>query len=341
MNSRKPLLSIVIKTLNEELKIGKAIESALAVEAEIGRGVEVIVADSVSTDRTVAIAKGYPVRVAQFVNPDERGCGAGVQLGYQHSHGEFVYFLDGDMEIARGFMTAALVELARNPKLGGIGGMVEDTKIQNDFDRIRVNNRAVTTTGFSKWLEGGGLYRRAALDAAGCYAADRNLRGFEEAELGMRIRAAGWQLMRLPIKAVAHTGHSLDTLSIFLRHWRSRRAMSAGVLLRGAIGRRWLAEAVRMLIHPLATLAWWAGFLFLALTDGAMRSPLLLAWVSAGVLAIFGLLLRKRDLRHVLVSVFSWHYGFAAIIVGLLESRIDPETPIESRILSDKAAFNS
>ncbi|MRR49944.1 MAG: glycosyltransferase [Rhodocyclaceae bacterium] len=331
-----PYLSIVIKTLNEEAKIAAAIESALAVEKEIGQSVEIIVADSVSTDRTVEVACRYPVRVVQFANIEERGCGAGVQLGFQFARGQYVYFLDGDMEIAPGFMPRALAELAGNPGLGGVGGGVEDTRVQNDFDRIRVNNRTGVVAGSVKWLEGGGLYRRQAIEAAGGHAADRNLRGYEEAELGMRLRHAGWELLRLPMKAVAHTGHDLSTLALFRRHWRSRRAMSAGVLLRGAVGRRWQAEAARMLVHPLAALCWWLGLVFIVLFAGTARGVLASAWLGLAGLALLGLLLRKRDLRHVAVSVFSWHYGAAAILAGLLEPRVAPSQPIDSRLLCDK-----
>lgn len=337
MTAPRPFLSIVIKTLNEEAKIAGAIESALAVEKEIGQPVEVVVADSVSSDRTVAIACRYPVRVVQFSNPDERGCGAGVQLGFQFARGDHVYFLDGDMQIVAGFMPQALAELAAQPDLAGVGGIVEDTRIHNDFDRIRVNNRAVSAAGEARWLEGGGLYRRRAIDAAGCYAADRNLRGYEEAELGMRLRHAGWRLRRLPVKAAAHTGHDLDTLALFRRHWRSRRAMSAGVLLRGTLARPWRADVLRMLVHPLATLAWWLVFLLAAAAGGAARHVLLAAWGGLAALALVGLAARKRDLRHVLVSVFSWHYGAAAIIVGLFERRTPPDQPIEARLLCDHA----
>lgn len=336
-----PFLSIVIKTLNEEQKIALAIRSALAVESEIGKPVEVIVADSVSTDRTIDIAASYPVRVVQFANPAERSCGAGVQLGYQFARGDYIYFLDGDMEIAPGFMSQALGELAANPKLAGVGGYVEDTQIQNDVDRIRVNNRAVSSAGLAKWLEGGGLYRRMALDSAGRYAADRNLRGYEEAELGMRLRHAGWQLVRLPLKAVAHTGHDLGTLELFRRHWRSRRAMSAGVLLRSALGQSWWADAVRMLIHPLITLAWWLGFMIIAMAGETVRNPLLPVWSALAVLALLGLTLRKRDLRHAMVSVFSWHYCAAAILAGLTEPSTPPTRPIEARLLFDNARLGA
>ena len=77
-----PVLSITIKTLDEEAKIGPAIESALAAANEIPGPVEIVIADSLSTDKTVGVASRYPVRVVQFVNKRDCGCGAGVQLGY-------------------------------------------------------------------------------------------------------------------------------------------------------------------------------------------------------------------------------------------------------------------
>ena len=74
-------LTIGIKALNEEAKIAQAIESALSsLEGIEG---EVVLADSGSTDRTIAIAQTYPIRIVQLKNPDERCCGAGAQLAFQ------------------------------------------------------------------------------------------------------------------------------------------------------------------------------------------------------------------------------------------------------------------
>ena len=51
-----PRISIVIKTLNEERNIARALRS---IQAEAGKhDVEVIVADSLSTDQTVRIGVG-------------------------------------------------------------------------------------------------------------------------------------------------------------------------------------------------------------------------------------------------------------------------------------------
>ena len=57
-------LSIIIKTLNEEVGISRAIEGALA--AAEAHGGEIIVADSGSTDSKVAIALQYPIEVVQL-----------------------------------------------------------------------------------------------------------------------------------------------------------------------------------------------------------------------------------------------------------------------------------
>jgi glycosyltransferase involved in cell wall biosynthesis len=75
-------VAIGIKALNEEANIAACLESALAgVRPFAGH---VVLADSGSHDRTVAIARDYPdVRVVQLANPEQRCCGAGAQLAYQ------------------------------------------------------------------------------------------------------------------------------------------------------------------------------------------------------------------------------------------------------------------
>ena len=181
-----------------------------------------------------------------------------------------------------------------------------------------------------RWLEGGGLYRRCAILDAGGYAADRNLKGYEEAELGMRLRAAGWRLQRLPRRAASHTGHAAGTLQLLRRHWQTRRAMSGGVLLRQALGKPWLGEACRMLVHPLAVAAWWA-----LLPFAALSLPTLAAWGSSGALACLLLALRKRDPRHVAVSLFSWHYAAVATFIGLFARTAPVPAPISANVLSD------
>ncbi len=115
-------MSIVIKALNEEKRIVAAVESALTAVRMVGG--EVVLADSCSSDRTVALASAYPIRIVQLARADERCCGVGPQLGYQHSVGEFVYILDGDMEMLPGFLPEALAFMQARPDVAGVGGQV-------------------------------------------------------------------------------------------------------------------------------------------------------------------------------------------------------------------------
>lgn len=333
----KPFLSIVIKTFNEEAKIARAIESALKVEAEIGKPVQIVVADSLSTDHTVEIAGRYPTTIVQFTDPSERGCGAGVELGFRHARGEWVYFLDGDMEIMTGFFTEALQALAADPQLAGVGGAVLDTQVSNAIDRVRINNKAVSRSGPCHWLEGGGLYRLSAIAAAGGYAADRNLKGYEEAELGMRLRAAGWTLRRLSRIAVTHTGHAVGTWALLARHWRSRRAMSGGVLLRGAIGRAWFPRACRMLLHPLGVALWWCALPpLLVLLSGSLRESVIAGWLAAFPLVFIALAIRKQDLHHAAISIATWHYGALATVIGLCIPCRQPTGAMAVQVVQDR-----
>ena len=76
-------VTVGIKALNEEARIGAALSSAVAAVQPVGG--EVVLADSGSTDRTLEIAAGFPVRVVQLENSAERCCGAGAQLAFQHA----------------------------------------------------------------------------------------------------------------------------------------------------------------------------------------------------------------------------------------------------------------
>src|SRR5580704_14761729 len=112
-----PTASVIIKTYNEEENISKAIESSLRAISPYGG--EVIVADSGSTDLTTEVASRYPVKVIQLKNAGERCCGIAPQLGFQHSHGDFIYLLDGDMELDSDFVALALETLNADPRLAG------------------------------------------------------------------------------------------------------------------------------------------------------------------------------------------------------------------------------
>src|SRR5262245_60437822 len=103
MPDKRPTVSIIIKALNEEQHIGAAIESALTILESIDG--EVILADSKSTDRTMEIARRYPIKIVQLNSSADRSWGAGAQLGFQYSSGRYLCLIDGDMRLHREFVT--------------------------------------------------------------------------------------------------------------------------------------------------------------------------------------------------------------------------------------------
>lgn len=176
-------VSVILKTLNEEARIGAAIESVLA--ALDGVGGEVIVADGGSRDRTLAIAARYPIQVVQLEPSIRPSCGIGPQLGFQYSREPFICLMDGDMLLDPGFLPEALSYLSANPRAAGVTGHVEemnDTSLEYVRRRRRVSPE--NRIGTIDRMNGGGLYRRAAVEQAG-YLSDRNLHGYEEFDLGL------------------------------------------------------------------------------------------------------------------------------------------------------------
>lgn len=325
-------VTVVIKALDEERHIRAAVESALVAVARVGG--EVVLADSGSTDRTVTIASAHPVTVVQLRHRSERRCGIGPQLGFQVARGEFVYILDGDMELHPEFLVTALAAMEADPQLGGVAGVVEErSEASYQFRGRKRRAREQAARDDCDWLDMGGLYRTTALRAVG-YFSNRNLHAFEELELGLRLRAAGWRLSRLPVPAVTHHGRPEGTCALLARRWRSRYLDGAGELLRAAIGRPYFRRAVRTQRHLLLALGVWFGLLagVLALP----RTSSLLVAVLGLVALLVGLRAwRARSLRDALLGQVVWQVGALALLRGLLSRPLDPTTPVEYVVLSE------
>ena len=328
-------VSVILKTLNEEARIGPAIESVQAALEAIGG--EVIVADGGSRDGTLVVAANYPVRVVQLEPAIRPSCGIGPQLGFQYSREPFICLIDGDMLLDPGFLPAAFAYLEANPKVAGVTGHVEemnDTSLEyvRRGRRISPENRI----GSIDRMNGGGLYRRKAIDQVG-YLSDRNLHGYEEFDLGVRLRAQGWTLHRLDRSFVRHFGHALNAYALLVRRWRSGYLQGIGELLRAAIGKpQW-----KQLIAELPELKLWAAvyvwLLAMVVLPFVTATPILgLAIDVAVIAAIVGLMsLRQRSVPLGFYAVVAWLFHAAALPLGFFQSREAPAAWIDSRLVQD------
>lgn len=322
-------VSVIIKALNEEDRIEAAIRSAL--EAARAVGGEVILADSLSTDRTIEIAQRYPIVITQLNNPAERRCGAGPQLGYQIARGEFVYILDGDMELDSAFLPAALSAMREDSQLAGVAGLVEEQSEASYQFRGRKRRRREKQPGDALWLDMGGLYRATALSEAG-YFSDRNLHCFEEMELGLRLGQAGWKLQRLAVPAVLHHGYDEGNWQLLWRRWQSRYLDGAGEVLRAASRRPFLPKVLMALKHLFAGLALWV-MLVAALFLLPVSGWFLFAWI---ILLLALVVVRAWRIGSFVDACFGqvvWQVTALAMVRGYFANRTDPHSPLGATLI--------
>lgn len=335
MKDTGPLISIVVKALNEERLIGACLRSAL-LEAERFDG-EVILVDSMSTDRTLQIASGFPIRIVQFDSVADRGCGAAMQLGYAFAEGEFIYLLDGDMALCPGFIDRALNFLEKFPDVAGVGGRLIDQQVNTAADKRRVAQYdALQTEQDVQDLGGGGLYRRSAIEAVG-YLAHRWLPACEEAELGARLVAAGWRIVRLPCAAVTHTGHKETTWQMLSRLWRNRRMHAYGMFLRASVGKPWQWRAARVARHVFVAPGLYLLTIFAALVLNGFGIGVGASLLGCGLFIWLGVLAlmvaKKKDFFEAAYSILAWHFYSVAALIGFFSRIGDPLTPIPSRVI--------
>lgn len=330
-------VSVIIKTLNEEKKIAATIERALAAVAVTGG--EVIVADSGSRDRTVEIASAYPVTVVQIRPPARASCGIGPQLGYQHSRHPYLCMIDGDMILDPGFLPEALDFLARNPSFAGVTGHVEEMEVSNlEFARRVGRARPENRIGPIDRMNGGGLCRRAAVEEVG-YLSDRNLHAYEEFDLGVRLRSAGWGLHRLDRRFVSHYGHTENSYRLLVRRWKSKYLFGIGELLRASVGSPYFFRLFRDLPELrlwAGIYLWWAASLaILVVVPGKALALAIVAALFAAVVALMSV--KKGGLGMGLYTVVAWFFHAAALPFGFFAPRREPSAPIESRVVGKGA----
>jgi GT2 family glycosyltransferase len=333
----RPWLSVVIIGRNEERFLARCLRSVLTAAAEIG-GAEILMVDSDSTDRTVEIAQSFGVRVLSLRPEWPKSAAAGRYIGFHHTRGELILFIDADTEIKPGFLPRA-AQAFREPDVAGVAGYHEDADEQGRLTPVGRHSEQVIELA---WLRGAcALYRREALEQAGPF--NPHLTAEEEAELAIRLRKRGWRLLQLPYPMACHL-RGWYTPASLIRGWKIGRLTSLGIALRHAwlAGIGWDFLCLRLKQTMLFTLA---GLAFsigggTALARSSEAGSALLICLLAGFAAIA---IKKRSLRGPFIYLTTHLWNLADILVGFLATRAQaphtyPLNAIEKTIPSALAA---
>ena len=223
----------------------------------------IVYVDSGSTDRSIAVAEGVG---AHIVNLDTsvpftaaRARNAGLEVLRNDPAIAFVHFVDGDCEVAAGWIARARGFLSSDPCAAVVCGrrqeLFPDASLWN---RLADEEWAGGPSGQVKACGGDAMMRIDALAAVGGF--NPTMIAGEEPELCLRLRAEGWTIWRLDEVMTYHDA----ALTRFGQWWqRARRAgytYAEGVAMHGFSGERHNVDRLRR------TLVWGLGLPLLVLT---------------------------------------------------------------------------
>jgi glycosyltransferase involved in cell wall biosynthesis len=150
-----PGVSVLIDTYNHERFIEHAITSVLEQDMPMD-GVEILVVDDGSTDRTPDIVRQFEPRV-RLIRKANGGQASAFNTGIRECRGEIVAFLDGDDWWAPQKMRKVVEAMEQDPEAGIIGNGItqvheygeEHSEVLHDTLRFRIDS-----------LQGARIFRR-------------------------------------------------------------------------------------------------------------------------------------------------------------------------------------
>jgi HAD superfamily hydrolase (TIGR01662 family) len=166
-----------------------------------------------------------------------RGPAAARNAGWRASRAAWVAFLDDDVVPEPGWARALRADLAAaGPRCGGSQGRIvvplPEERAPTDWERN------VAGLAHARWATADLAYRRAALEQVGGFD-ERFPRAYrEDADLGLRITAAGWNIESGRRRVMHPVGPAGASVSL-----RKQSGNADDALMDALHGRRWRARA--------------------------------------------------------------------------------------------------
>ncbi|MDG2992066.1 glycosyltransferase [Candidatus Synechococcus calcipolaris G9] len=210
-------LSVVIPTYNRLPILQKcliALENQQLNHPQI-TDYEVIVVDDGSTDETIPWLMEHSSEVphVRLLQQEHGGPAIARNLGIQQSQGDIIVFIDSDLVVLKNFLQChgeALLEAQRT--LGSdrcfTYGAVINT---SNFENPTAEPYKITDFSAAFFATGNVAIPKHWLETAGLFDPQFQLYGWEDLELGVRLKALGLKLIKCP-KAVGYHWHPPFTL---------------------------------------------------------------------------------------------------------------------------------
>ena len=322
-------LGVVVIGRNEGDRLNRCLRSLQALADRL------VYVDSGSTDDSVDMSRGLGVDVLEldlrtpFTAARARNEGF-RRLMEAHPDLEYVFFVDGDCEVVRGWPQKALEFMGQHPETAVVWGRRREQNprgsLYNLLCEIEWEDYPL---GETTACGGDAVMRVAALREVNGFRSD--LICGEEPEMCVRLRKAGWHIWHLADEMTLHDAALLRFSQWWKRMLRGGYAYAQGVALHGGPPERhWVTESRR---------AWIWGFL---IPLGVLALTAVLGWWGLAALLIYPLQVARLAAGGKRVFRENWLRAGALVLskfpemLGQLKFILDRSRRVQSGLIEYK-----
>jgi len=203
--------SVVIPTYNRQPILAKCLKALerqnLATDTAI-EGYEVVVVDDGSTDGTLEWLQDNAAKFphVRSLLQDHQGPAAARNLGVEHAQGDTIIFIDSDLVVTENFLQAHADGLQQGQKTYGSDRIFTYGLVINTCNFADPTAEPYKITDFSAayFATGNVAIARHWLEKAGLFDTRFQLYGWEDLELGVRLKQLGLKLIKCPAAVGYH-----------------------------------------------------------------------------------------------------------------------------------------
>lgn len=187
MKDNNKLVSVVITTRNEGSVIRRLL---LSLKKQSYKKMEIILVDNNSTDSTKEIAREFTRKIYNF-GPERS---AQRNLGAKKAKGEYLLFLDADMELSEEVIEESVFALNSNKKFGGLV-IPEKSITKNFWERVKAYERSFYNEKGDEITDAARFFRKTVFEKVGGY--DESITGPEDWDLPETLYKMGYSIGRV------------------------------------------------------------------------------------------------------------------------------------------------